>query len=118
MGYANLGGYVAAKHGVVGLTRTAALEYAADGIRVNCVCPGWIETPMVMDRGHFRASKPEVHERLIRQTPSRRLGTPEEVAAAVLWLSSDASSFVTGHALAIDGGTMSGLEGVYGTPLA
>lgn len=118
MGYANLGGYVAAKHGVVGLTRTAALEYAADAIRVNCVCPGFVETPMVMDRGEFRASQPEVHARLVQQTPARRLGRPEEIADAVVWLSSGASSFITGHDLAIDGGTMSGLVGVYGIPLS
>lgn len=117
MGYANLSGYVAAKHGVVGLTRAAALEYAHSDIRVNCVCPGFTETPMVMERGEFRASKPEVYQRLVAQAPAGRLGRPSEIADAVIWLSSESSSYVTGHALAVDGGMMGGLEGVYGTPL-
>jgi NAD(P)-dependent dehydrogenase (short-subunit alcohol dehydrogenase family) len=107
-GYPNLGAYNAAKHGVVGLTRTAALEYASSGIRVNAVCPGWIETPMVMDSGPQPASIPEVYEALAGLMPLGRLGKPEEVAAAVAWLCSDASSFVTGHPLLVDGGALAG----------
>ena len=93
--------YGASKHGVVGLSKTAAVEYARDGIRVNAVCPGFIHTPMV-DR--YTGNQPEANERLARNAPLKRLGTPEEVAEAVVWLCSDAAAFITGHALAIDGG--------------
>jgi NAD(P)-dependent dehydrogenase (short-subunit alcohol dehydrogenase family) len=110
MGYPNLGAYNAAKHGVVGLTRTAALEYATHGIRVNAVCPGWIETPMVMERGPQPASIPSVYESLAGLMPLGRLGKPDEVAAAVAWLCSDASSFVTGHPLLVDGGALAGRQ--------
>jgi NAD(P)-dependent dehydrogenase (short-subunit alcohol dehydrogenase family) len=92
--------YTAAKHGVVGLTRTAALEYAQKNIRVNCVCPGFIRTAMVergMDKGLI------AEEQMIAIEPIGRLGKPEEIAEGVLWLLSDASSFVTGHTLTIDG---------------
>ena len=94
--------YVASKHGVVGLTKTAALEYAQQGIRVNCVCPGWIQTPMTA-RG---LSDPERRARIIASAPTGRVGTPEEVAEAVVWLCSDAASFVTGHAMSVDGGVI------------
>jgi NAD(P)-dependent dehydrogenase (short-subunit alcohol dehydrogenase family) len=94
--------YVASKHGVVGLTKTAALEYAQQGIRVNCVCPGWIQTPMT-ERG---LSDPERRARIIASAPIGRVGTPEEVAEAVVWLCSDAASFVTGHAMSVDGGVI------------
>jgi len=110
MGYPNLGAYNAAKHGVVGLTRTAALEYASSGIRVNAVCPGWIETPMVMDSGPQPASIPAVYNALAGLMPLGRLGKPEEVAAAVAWLCSDAASFVTGHPLLVDGGALAGRQ--------
>jgi NAD(P)-dependent dehydrogenase (short-subunit alcohol dehydrogenase family) len=110
MGYPNLGAYNAAKHGVVGLTRTAALEYASSGIRVNAVCPGWIETPMVMDSGPQPASIPAVYDALAGLMPLGRLGQPEEVAAAVAWLCSDAASFVTGHPLVVDGGALAGRQ--------
>jgi NAD(P)-dependent dehydrogenase (short-subunit alcohol dehydrogenase family) len=93
--------YVASKHGVVGLTRTAAVEYAKQNLRVNAVCPGVIDTPM-LDR--LAAEAPEVRTVLAASAPIGRLGTPEEVAAAVVWLCSDAASFVTGHALTVDGG--------------
>ena len=93
--------YVAAKHGVIGLTKTAALEYAKDGIRINAVCPGQIHTPRMdkiieLDSGFL--------EREIHTMPIGRVGQPIEIAEATIWLCSDESSFVTGHALAVDGG--------------
>lgn len=102
VGFANASAYVAAKHGVVGLTKTAAIEYAARGIRVNAVCPGFIETPMI-ERG-LSAAPPEVLRMIARLHPVGRLGRPEEIAAMVLWLCSDAASFVNGAALNVDGG--------------
>ncbi len=108
MGYTNLAAYNAAKHAVVGLTRTAALEYAPLGIRVNAVCPAFIETPMVMDRGVAPASNPQVWQALADLHPMQRLGKPGEVAQAIVWLCSDASSFVTGHPFVIDGGMAAG----------
>jgi NAD(P)-dependent dehydrogenase (short-subunit alcohol dehydrogenase family) len=93
--------YAAAKGGVIQLTRTAALEYAKMNIRVNAVCPGFILTPMT--EGPMR-TKPELEEQIRRIQPMGRLGTPQEVAEAVVWLCSDASSFVTGHPLVLDGG--------------
>jgi NAD(P)-dependent dehydrogenase (short-subunit alcohol dehydrogenase family) len=93
--------YVAAKHGVVGLTRTAALEYAQKNIRVNCVCPGFVRTPM-LERGLDAGRLSE--EQINAWEPVGRMGTPEEIAESVLWLMSDAASFVTGHAMSIDGG--------------
>jgi NAD(P)-dependent dehydrogenase (short-subunit alcohol dehydrogenase family) len=101
LGFTGAVAYVAAKHGVVGLTRTAALEYAQKNIRVNCVCPGVIRTPMVeraLDGGGLTEGD------VIMAEPIGRMGKPEEIAAGVLWLLSDASSFVTGHPLTIDGG--------------
>lgn len=94
-------GYGASKHGIVGLTKTAALEYAKSGVRVNAVCPGIIRTPMVqrsLDR------MPELEERFVEVEPIGRVGKPEEVAEATVWLCSDAASFVTGHAMTVDGG--------------
>jgi NAD(P)-dependent dehydrogenase (short-subunit alcohol dehydrogenase family) len=102
VGFANSAAYVAAKHGLIGLTQTAALEYATQGLRINAVCPGFIVTPMLEHAGLL--SDPVAHEMLINLHPLKRLGTPEEVAEAVVWLCSDASSFVTGHALLVDGG--------------
>jgi NAD(P)-dependent dehydrogenase (short-subunit alcohol dehydrogenase family) len=93
--------YAASKHGVVGLTKTAALEYAKQGIRVNCVCPGVIRTPM-MERMLTRT--PELEQQYIAAEPIGRLGLPEEIAEAVVWLCSDAASFVTGHTMTVDGG--------------
>lgn len=95
--------YTAAKHGVVGLTRSAALENAPHGIRVNAICPGFIQTPMVMERGLRAAENPEVIEQLTQITPMGRLGEPEEIAAAILWLASDDASYMTGQAMAVDG---------------
>lgn len=92
--------YAASKHGVVGLTKTAAVEYANQGIRINCVCPGYIETPMTA-----RSRQDAVRmAQMIAAEPVGRLGSAEEVAQAVLWLCSDDASFVTGHAMCVDGG--------------
>ncbi len=90
--------YTAAKHGVVGLTKTAAIEYARSGIRVNAVCPGSIDTPLTqgIDAARVQAE--------IDKHPIDRIGRPEEIAEAVVWLCSDAASFVTGHAMSVDGG--------------
>jgi NAD(P)-dependent dehydrogenase (short-subunit alcohol dehydrogenase family) len=88
--------YGASKHGVVGLTKSAALTYAKSGIRINAVCPGYIQTPMLHRH-------PELQARALAREPIGRVGTPEEVAASVVWLCSDAASFVTGHALVVDG---------------
>lgn len=93
--------YSASKHGVLGLTKTAALEYARQGIRVNAVCPSMIRTPMGDD---LLRDDPSREKQLITRLPMGRWGTSEEVAESVIWLCSDASSFVTGHALSVDGG--------------
>ena len=95
--------YFVSKHGVIGLTRVAALEYAAEGIRINAVCPAWLETEMA-DRIFSKAEA--CGEPITAMLPIGRMGRPEEVAAAVLWLCSDKASFVTGHALPIDGGAL------------
>jgi NAD(P)-dependent dehydrogenase (short-subunit alcohol dehydrogenase family) len=100
-GFAAQAAYTAAKHGVVGLTKSAALDYAAQNIRINAVCPGIIATPM-MDR--FTGGTAEGHRRVIAQEPVGRMGKPEEIAATVLWLCSDAAAFVIGHAMVVDGG--------------
>ena len=101
VGLERLPAYNASKHGVVGLTRTAALEYAAKNIRVNCVCPGGVRTPMlerIIDSGGMS------EQEAIAAEPVGRMGKPEEIAEGVVWLLSDAASFVTGHPMAIDGG--------------
>ena len=100
-GIAGQAAYCAAKFGIVGLTKAAALDYAKSNIRVNVVCPGIIDTPM-MDR--FSGGTPEGRERVIGQEPVGRMGRAEEIAAAVVWLCSDAAAFVVGHAMVIDGG--------------
>jgi len=92
--------YAASKHGVVGLTKSVALQYAKSGIRVNAICPGWIRTPMT----EGRLNDPEDRARIVAMEPVGRVGGPEEVAEAVVWLCSDAASFVTGHTMAVDGG--------------
>jgi NAD(P)-dependent dehydrogenase (short-subunit alcohol dehydrogenase family) len=101
VGFPGIPAYVASKHGVIGLTKNAALEYVKQGIRVNVVCPGVIKTPMI-DR--FTGKSKEVEKQFESQEPIGRMGQPEEVAEAVIWLCSDASSFVTGHSMAVDGG--------------
>lgn len=100
-GVAGLPAYIASKHGVIGLTKSAALECATKGIRINAVCPGVIDTPMLDGlTGGDKAAR----EELIKPQPIGRLGRPEEIAKAVLWLCSSDASFVLGHALAVDGG--------------
>ncbi len=101
VGFPGLPDYVASKHGVVGLTKTAALEYAKSGIRVNAVCPGVIQTPMV-ERG--AQLSPGFDELALSMEPVGRFGQPTEVGEAVVWLCSDAASFVTGIPMQVDGG--------------
>lgn len=102
VGFAEASGYVAAKHGMIGITKTAALEYATQGIRVNAVCPAFIATPM-QEKGDAGEGS-ELYPKIVELHPMKRLGKPEEVSEAVIWLCSDASAFVTGHAMLIDGG--------------
>lgn len=101
VGFPNLPAYVASKHGVVGLTKSAALEYAQSGIRVNAVCPGVIHTEMI-DRITHKDS--EIEKQFIGLEPIGRMGTPEEVGALAVWLCSPESSFMTGTAVPVDGG--------------
>lgn len=116
-GLPKLGPYVASKHGIVGLTKTAALEYIRSGIRVNAICPGLIDTPMIQRtvyakirptnpiRKFFRNTKKFFgYKALSLQQPAGRFGEADEVASAVVWLCSDGASFVNGHAMVIDGG--------------
>ncbi|MCA6100015.1 SDR family NAD(P)-dependent oxidoreductase [Bradyrhizobium australafricanum] len=98
VGLATSGHYVATKHGVVGLTKSAAIEYAQDGIRVNCVNPGYIKTPMTKE------TMDERYDEIIAKVPVRRLGVPEEIAEAVVWMCSDKASFMTGASHVVDGG--------------
>jgi NAD(P)-dependent dehydrogenase (short-subunit alcohol dehydrogenase family) len=100
-GIAGQSAYCATKFGVVGMTKAVALDYAHLGVRINAVCPGIIQTPM-MDR--FTGGTDEGRARVIAQEPIGRMGAADEIADAVLWLSCDASSFVVGHALVVDGG--------------
>ncbi len=102
VGFAGAAAYAASKHGLLGLTRVAAIEYAPKNIRVNAVCPGFIDTPMLTQAGI--SLDPKVRGALEALHAQKRFGRPEEVAAAVLWLCSDEASFVTGHPLLVDGG--------------
>ena len=99
VGAPTAGAYVASKHGVLGLTRTAALEYASQGIRVNAVCPGATRTHLLR-----LETNPEKEQRLVQAHPLGRIASPDEIAAAAVWLCSDAASFVTGQCLTVDGG--------------
>lgn len=102
VGFAEAPAYVASKHGLLGLTKTAAIEYASQGIRINAVCPGFIETPMLEEAGI--TTEEETKQYIISLHPAGRLGKPREVADAIVWLASDEASFVTGHPLLVDGG--------------
>jgi len=104
-GLANSAAYSASKHGVLGLTKSAALEYARSHIRINAVCPVFTRTPLFEEM--FKIN-PTYEERLLHNIPMRRYGTPEDIAGAIVWLCSDASAFVTGQALPLDGGIMAG----------
>jgi NAD(P)-dependent dehydrogenase (short-subunit alcohol dehydrogenase family) len=97
-GYA---GYVASKHAEIGLTKSAALDYAASGVRVNAVCPGLVDTPLIAE---MITENPELHEHLVASHPLGRIAEPEEVADAIVWLATNKSSYVTGVALPVDGG--------------
>lgn len=103
MGFPGLPAYVASKHGVVGLTRVAALEYIGRGVRVNAVCPGSTRTPMLEA---FMGGDEQVEKMMARAAPIGRLGRPEEIAAAIVWLCSPAASFTVGQAISIDGGAV------------
>ncbi len=105
IGTPGVAAYTASKHGVVGLTKTAALEYVKAGIRVNAVCPGSILTPMIEAS---MSAHPELTESVLSKHPIGRFGKPEEIAEAVLWLCSDAASFVVGAAFSVDGGVVAG----------
>jgi NAD(P)-dependent dehydrogenase (short-subunit alcohol dehydrogenase family) len=107
IGFPRMGPYVATKHGIIGLTKTAALEYATHNIRVNVLCPGLIDTPMA-DRvvKGLQAGGIDAEHLVMSLTPLRRRGTPAEIAEAAVWLCSDAASYVTGHAMVVDGGFM------------
>jgi Dehydrogenases with different specificities (related to short-chain alcohol dehydrogenases) len=100
-GFVHLPAYVASKHGVIGLTKTAALENAVLGIRINAVCPGVIRTPMIE---RVTENDLELEEQYRKMEPIGRMGLPEEVASAVVWLCSDEASFITGDAIPVDGG--------------
>ncbi len=103
-GHPNNIGYCATKHAIVGMTKTAAIEYATKNIRVNALCPSAIETPMIMDGRLNLRNNPELRAKFTNDQAMKRMGRPEEVADVALWLCSDQSSFITGHAMAVDGG--------------
>ncbi|MBI1281371.1 MAG: SDR family oxidoreductase [Anaerolineaceae bacterium] len=102
VGFANACAYTSSKHGIIGLTKVAAMEYAAKGLRINAVCPAFIATPM-LERSGLTAGT-DIYDAVVALHPIKRLGTPEEVAAMIVWLCSDTASFVTGSAMLVDGG--------------
>jgi NAD(P)-dependent dehydrogenase (short-subunit alcohol dehydrogenase family) len=104
IGAAGMGVYISSKHAVLGLTKTAALEYAANGIRVNAVCPAVVETAMA-ERAF---GNPAVSKAMLAFHPLGRFGKPMEIAEAVVWLCSDKASFMTGHEIVLDGGMLAG----------
>lgn len=99
-GFPGQAAYIACKHAIIGLTRTAAIDYTAQNIRINAICPGVIRTPMAED---LMRRNPSLEQELVRDIPAGRLGQPEEIANAVLWLCSPQASFIDGHALLVDG---------------
>jgi NAD(P)-dependent dehydrogenase (short-subunit alcohol dehydrogenase family) len=101
IGIAGQAAYCATKWGLIGLTKAAALDYAKSNIRVNAVCPGYVDTPMMQ---RFTGGTSEGRQKVVAEEPVGRPGTPEEIAAAAVWLCSDAAAFVVGHAMVIDGG--------------
>ncbi len=101
VGSVGMPAYSASKHGVIGLTKTAALEYAQTGIRINVVCPGPVQTPLV---DKIIERQPEIVDAITQREPIGRMGQPEEIAGAVVWLCSSEASFVIGATLAVDGG--------------
>jgi 2-dehydro-3-deoxy-L-rhamnonate dehydrogenase (NAD+) len=105
VGFSTSSHYVAAKHGVIGLTQTAALEYATDGIRINAICPGFIDTPLLTKIGIN--DREDAKQRIIDLHPMKRLGKPQEIANGFIFLASDESSFISGTTLEIDGGYLS-----------
>ncbi len=109
MALTKISAYIAAKFGVIGITKTAALEYAIQNIRVNAICPGWTDTPMTVREAQQAGIGLEEFKQMAASfVPVKRMGTPEEMAEAVVWLCSDAASYVTGHALIVDGAITAG----------
>ena len=101
VGFPGQAAYIACKHAILGLTKTAAIDYAAQGIRINAVCPGVIRTPMAEE---LIRRNPQLEEMFTKEIPAGRLGKSEEIADAVLWLCSPQASYINGHALVVDGG--------------
>lgn len=100
-GFPGQAAYISCKHGVIGMTRTAAIDYAAKGVRINAICPGVIATPMLEE---LVRRNPQLGEDLVRDIPAGRFGKPSEIADAVIWLCGDKVTFVHGYALLVDGG--------------
>jgi len=110
-GLSLVGGYTAAKHGVVGLTKTAAMEYAGQGIRITAVCPGFVQTPMMDEAAEIGGvPRDDFYAALSSFSAMQRVATPEEIAQSIVWLCSDAASFVTGNTMVVDGGWTCGYQ--------